>query len=133
MKDYNSHRGGGGGTFTSSARTSHSNSSSWCSRGVYFVRAEPPERKRRSGVSRKSASGSGKRLSKNPVVGISRRPPLYELVGGFEFRVLAGKKAAFVKVEPKRSSPVQDVGLRQRGLGGIPVGAVSGTCSVTRS
>lgn len=44
----------------------------------------------------------------------------------------AEKKEVFLKVEPKRSSLVQDVGLRQRGLGGIPVGAVSGTCKKHR-
>lgn len=53
-----------------------------------------------------------------------------ELVSGFERCVFAEKKEVFfLKVEPKRSSLVQDVGLRQRGLGGIPVGAVSGTCT----
>lgn len=34
-----------------------------------------------------------------------------------------------MKVEPKSCPLIQDVGLRQRGLGGIPVGAVSGTCN----
>lgn len=39
------------------------------------------------------------------------------------------KREVSLKVEPKRSSLFQDVGLRQRGLGGIPDGAVSGTCN----
>lgn len=38
------------------------------------------------------------------------------------------KREVFLKVEPKKSSLAQDVGLRQRGLGGIPVEEVSGTC-----
>lgn len=58
---------------------------------------------------------------------------LVNLSVDFELCVFAEKKRCFVKVEPKRSCVVQDVGLRQRGLGGIPVGAVSGTCTVMKS
>lgn len=52
-----------------------------------------------------------------------------ELGSGFERCLFAEKKRSFSKLNPKKSSLVQDVGLRQRGLGGIPVEAVSGTCN----
>lgn len=67
------------------------------------------------------------------MVGIWRWQLVSELVSGPELRVFAEKKEVFVKVEPKRSCVVQDVGLRQRGLGGIPVAAVSGTCNAMKS
>lgn len=57
-KDYNSQARGG--PFTSSARASHCNGSSWCSRRErYFVTAKLPGRKRCNETSRKSAHSWG--------------------------------------------------------------------------
>ncbi|KAF1384583.1 hypothetical protein PFLUV_G00121710 [Perca fluviatilis] len=119
--DYNSQAGGR--PFTSSARASHRNSSSWCSRGGrYFVTAElPGEKTTEQNLSEKCKQSGEYCSTKRLLPGIKRWQLFYEIASGFERCLFAGKKRSFSKLSRRG---VQDVGLRQRGLGGIPVGAV---------
>lgn len=118
----------------SGARASHRNSSSWCSRGGYFCYSgatgeETDERN----ITVNCEQFGGKRRDQTPVAGIWRWQVFCELGSRFERCLSAEKKRSFSKLKPKKSSLVQDVGLRQRGLGGIPVEAVSGTCNNHRA